>query len=99
MEGRQRTPGGRHGGHDASPATDGRLRRPAAMSDPTPEGRTTPTGGPVAPATVALALYGHLIRLLTAELVAAWNAALASGTTPAELVAIVAERRRAIRNM
>jgi hypothetical protein len=40
-----------------------------------------------------------LIRLLTAELAADWNAALVSGAAPADLVAIIAERRRAIRNM
>lgn len=38
----------------------------------------------------------RLVRLLAVELMAAWNAALAVGATPDELVNIVVNRRRAI---
>jgi hypothetical protein len=69
------------------------------MTDLPPDGSMPPSSGdPVGRGLVALAVRGRLIRLLTAELVAAWDAALAGGAAPADLVTIVDERRHAIGN-
>ena len=68
------------------------------MTDLPPDGSASPAGDPVGRRPVALAVRGRLIRLLTAELMAAWDAALAEGAVPADLVTIVDERRHAIGN-
>lgn len=62
-------------------------------SDPHVGGRP---GRPVACGMLTPTTRDRLVRLLAVELMAAWNAALAVGATPDELVNIVVNRRRAI---